>query len=273
MIDLHCHLLPGIDDGAADLATALAMARLAVADGISLLACTPHIYPGLYDNTAQGIEQALAEFRAELEAAAIPLELTYGADAHLTPELLAGLRAGRIPTLHRSRYFLLEPPHHVPPPRFAEAVFALQVAGYVPIITHPERLTWVVDHYETFCSLARSGVWLQLTTGSLTGRFGKSARYWGERFLDEGLAHILATDAHGVERRPPILSEGFQVAARYQGVEEAVRLVETRPQGILNNVEPSQLAAPPGLQRHAPNIQTPYRQGSLLKRWIRRVAG
>ncbi|MFO1433606.1 MAG: CpsB/CapC family capsule biosynthesis tyrosine phosphatase [Candidatus Competibacteraceae bacterium] len=273
MIDLHCHLLPGIDDGAADLATALAMAKVAVADGISLIACTPHIYPGLYDNTAPGIERAVAELRVELEAASIPLDLTCGADTHLVPELPAGLRTGRIPSLHGSRYFLLEPPHHVAPPQFAESVFTLQVAGYVPIITHPERLTWISHHYEVFCSLARSGVWMQVTAGSLTGRFGKSARYWGERLLDEGLVHILATDAHGVERRPPILSEGFQVAESYLGAEEAVRLVKTRPQGILDNLEPSKLIPPPGLQHNEPATAVPNQRGSFLTRWFRRVVG
>lgn len=273
MIDLHCHLLPGIDDGAPDLATALAMAELAVADGVAVIACTPHIYPGLYENTAPGIQQAMVELRTQLEAANIFLELTYGADTHLTPELLAGLRSGRIPSLHGSRYLLLEPPHHVAPPQFAESVFALQVAGYVPIITHPERLTWIPHHYQTFCSLARSGVWMQVTAGSLTGRFGKSARYWGERLLDEGLVHILASDAHGVERRPPILSEGLLVAERYLGAEEAARLVKTRPQGILANMEPSQFTLPPGLYNDHSAATIRDRRGSIFKRWFRRVAG
>ena len=114
---------------------------------------------------------------------------------------------------------------------------------------------------------------MQVTAGSLTGRFGKAARYWGERLLDEGLVYILATDAHSVERRPPILSEGFQVAERYLGTEEAVRLVKTRPQGILANVEPSQLAPPPGLHNDAAAAVIPDRRGSFFKRWLRRIAG
>ena len=114
---------------------------------------------------------------------------------------------------------------------------------------------------------------MQVTAGSLTGRFGKSARYWGERLLDEGLVHILATDAHGVERRPPILSEGLQVAERYLGAEEAVRLVRTRPQGIMANVNPSQFTPPPGLQNHAPATEIPDQRGSIFKRWLRRIAG
>lgn len=133
------------------------------------------------------------------------------------------------------------------PPRLAETAFELLTAGYVPVITHPERLSWIEDRYGTFLELARQGVWLQVTAGSLTGRFGKAARYWGERLLDEGWVHILATDAHGVDRRPPLLAEGRRAAERWLGAEEASHLVMTRPQGILNNVEPERLPAPPAL--------------------------
>ena len=111
MIDLHCHLLPGIDDGPPDLATALEMARIAAAaDGITLTACTPHIYPGLYNNEADQILAAVAAFRLQLQEAGIPLEITTGADIQLVPELLDGLNSGRFPTLHGSRFFLFEPP-------------------------------------------------------------------------------------------------------------------------------------------------------------------
>lgn len=245
MIDLHCHLLPGIDDGAPDLDTALAMARMAAADGIRTVACTPHIYAGLYENTGPGIRCAVTELRARIGEAGIDLDLAYGADTHLAPDLMAGLREGRVPSLHGSRYFLLEPPHHVAPPRFEDVVFGLVTAGYVPVITHPERLTWIHDHYPTFGRLVAAGAWVQLTAGSLTGRFGPAARYWGERLLDEGLTHILATDAHGLKNRPPLLAEGREAAARWVGAEEAVHLVQTRPQGILNDTEPGRLPALP----------------------------
>jgi protein-tyrosine phosphatase len=264
MIDLHCHLLPGIDDGAPDLATALAMARIAVADGIKVVACTPHIYPGMYDNNGPAIRRAVAELQRRLEEAGIPLRLTLGADAHIAPDLVAGLRAGQVPTLHDSRYFLLEPPHHVAPPRLAETVFDLLAAGYVPVITHPERLSWIEDRYETFGELARKGAWLQVTAGSLTGRFGKAAQYWGERLLDEGWVHILATDAHGVDRRPPLLAEGQRVAERWLGAGEALHLVETRPQGILDNLQPERLPAAPALNVNA----YAARSGSSWWRWL-----
>lgn len=263
MIDLHCHLLPGIDDGAPDLATSLSMARIAVADSIIVTACTPHIYPGMYDNNGPAIREAVATLQTRLDDAGIALQLTCGADTHIAPDLVVGLKNGRVPTLHDSRYFLLEPPHHVAPPRLEETVFQIMAAGYVPVITHPERLSWIEDRYLTFVDLARQGAWLQVTAGSLTGRFGSAAQYWGERLLDEGWVHILATDSHGVERRPPLLAEGRRAAERWVGAEEAVHLVQTRPQGILNHIDPDRLPAIPAL------AATPSRSGgSWFKRWF-----
>lgn len=247
MIDLHCHILPGIDDGAPDLDTALAMARLAVKDEITTIACTPHIYPGLYDNTQEGIQAAMEQLRQALAAAGIELELVMGADIQITPDLRKRLQHGEAPTLNGSRYFLFEPPHHVCPPRFSELAFDLSAAGYVPIITHPERLTWIGDHYRLFVDLALKGVWLQVTAGSLTGRFGRGARYWGERMLDEGLVHLLATDAHGLTRRPPLLGEGALAAEKWVGAEEARRLVEKRPQAVLADQAPDLVPLPPAL--------------------------
>ena len=106
-------MLPGIDDGAPDEATSLEMARIAVADGITTTACTPHIYPGLYENDAAGIKVGIVKLQRRLFDEGIALKLTIGADAHLTPELLGRLRAGTAPSLAGGRYFLLEPPHTI----------------------------------------------------------------------------------------------------------------------------------------------------------------
>lgn len=241
MIDLHCHLLPGIDDGAKDLATSLEMARVAVADGIHTIACTPHIYPGLYENDAAGIRRGIAALQRELDHAGIALKLVEGADVHLTPDLVAGIKADRIPRLNRTRYLLLEPPHHVAPPRFEEQVFNLQAHGFVPLITHPERLTWIEDNYPMFLRLARAGAWLQITAGALTGRFGRRPKYWSQRLLDEGPVHIIASDAHSVHRRPPLLAEAQVAAARQVGDNEAWALVRERPQAVLKNLAPEAL--------------------------------
>lgn len=248
MIDLHCHLLPAIDDGAVDLEMALEMARMAVADGITVTACTPHIYPGMYDNNRQGILAAIAAFQAELDQRGIDLKLVEGADVHVDPDLIAGMAQGRVPTLAGSRYLLLEPPHHVAPPRFEESVFDLMAAGYVPVITHPERLTWVETHYDLFTRLTQRGAWMQITAGVLTGRYGRRVQYWGDKFVAEGQGMILATDAHHPQRRPPLLAEARDAAAKLVGETEAQHMVLTRPQGIVQNLPPEQLPPPLCLQ-------------------------
>lgn len=239
-------MLPGIDDGAPDMPTALAMARAAVADGIELCACTPHIFPGRYDNSRQTIEWSAQALRDALRSEDIPLQIVVGADTHLVPGLLDRLRSGDVPTLAGSAYLLLEPAHHLIPRDFEHSVQALLADGYLPVITHPERLKWIDDYYDVFKRLVARGVWMQVTAGSLTGRFDAEARYWGEKMLDEGLVHLLATDAHGVGKRPPLLAEGRRAAEKWVGAEEATRLVIDRPRSIVEHQLPTATPAPSG---------------------------
>ena len=269
VIDLHCHLLPGIDDGPSDLTLSLTMAQAAVADGITTTACTPHIYPGLYENDAAGIERAIATLRVELARAGIPLTLVAGADTHLAPDMVDGLKQGRIPTLGGSRYFLFEPPHHVAPARMDDMIFSLMTAGYLPVVTHPERLSWIEENYEIFPRMVKAGAWMQITAGSLTGRFGRRPRYWAERMLDEGMVHLIATDAHNMARRGPWLAEGREAAALRVGAEEALHLVHTRPRGILDNAEPAALAAGMGTGILPASVSRPR---SRLQQWFGRNA-
>lgn len=249
MIDLHCHLLPGIDDGAKTLDVSLEMAQMAIEDGVTTIACTPHIYPGMYMNDKPGIEAACRALQHELDQRGMPLKLVVGADVHLVPGLIDGLKQGRIPTLNGSRYLLLEPSHTTPPPRFEDSVFNLIAAGYTPVITHPERLTWVENHYDVFLRLIDQGAWMQITAGALTGVFGPRARYWGERFVGEGHTHILASDAHSAGRRNTRLAFALEAATRLVGEQEARRMLIDRPQGILHDEPPHQHALPERIRR------------------------
>jgi protein-tyrosine phosphatase len=251
MIDLHSHILPGVDDGAPTLEAALAMARMAVGDGISHMAATPHFLPGVYDNDAADIAYRTEQFIRDLSHAGIGLRIVTGADAHIRPDFIDGLRSGRIPTLNRGRYVLFEPPHDILPQRLDDLLHNILVAGYVPVLTHPERLRWIEKHYALVRELALSGVWMQITAGSLTGRFGKRPHYWAQRMLAEGLVSILATDAHNLTSRPPLLAEAARAAESELGLEEAENLVVMRPQCIIENapVEASPpLPAPKGRQ-------------------------
>src|SRR6478672_636697 len=129
MIDLHCHMLPGIDDGAADLSVSIEMARASMADGVSVVACTPHILPGLYHNSGAQIRQATARLQQALNRERISLQLVAGADNHIVPDFVAQLRSGHLLPLADSRYVLVEPPHHIAPPRLENLFFDLLVAG------------------------------------------------------------------------------------------------------------------------------------------------
>lgn len=273
MIDLHSHLLPGIDDGAADLSVSLRMAEAFVADGVAIVACTPHILPGLYNNSAPQIRAATAQLQLSLNEAGIPLQLVAGADNHMVLDFVDQLRSGHLLTLANSRYVLVEPPHHVAPPRLEEFFFSLLVAGYVPILTHPERLTWIGASYGMFRRMVRAGVWVQVTAGSLSGIFGGTAQYWAERMLDEGCVHLLATDAHDLDRRAPNLGHGYELAAKRVGSVEAEHLVATRPRGVLLDDVPANLPEPAGAARVGGEDQQPNRHGDagrLLGR-LRRI--
>lgn len=244
MIDLHCHILPGLDDGAPSLDISLQMARMLVADGVIAVACTPHILPGVYPNNGPEIRAAVARFRAALAEADIALEVFAGSDAHITPDFVDKLERGQILSLADSRYVLIEPPHDLAPLRLEQFFLDVLLAGYVPIFTHPERMRWIRSQYRLVQSLTRSGVWMQLTAGSLTGDFGREAQFWGERMLDEGLVHLIATDAHDATWRPPSLLRGYEAAAARIGEVEARRMVVTRPWGIIQNACPSTLRRP-----------------------------
>jgi protein-tyrosine phosphatase len=251
MIDLHCHILPGMDDGAQDVSMAIEMARQFVADGVSVVACTPHILPGLYHNSGSQICAAVDELQQVLEDEGIDLQLVTGADNHVISDFVRQVRSGHLLTLANSRYILVEPPHHVVPPRFKEFFFNIQAHNYVPILTHPERLTWIKDHYDDVKQLADAGVWMQITAGSLSGSFGRNARYWAERLLDDGYAQLLATDAHDTHRRPPDLVRGREAAEKRIGKAQADHLVMTRPLGVLRNDNPAQLPKPLALDAAA----------------------
>jgi protein-tyrosine phosphatase len=262
MIDIHCHILPGIDDGACDLAMSLAMARLAVADGITAIVCTPHVTPGLYDNSTDNITNAVETLRLALADTEIALELCVGADVHIAPDLVRRLSEGEIPTIAGGDYFLFEPSHDVPPPHLVDFCQTILASGLHPVLTHPERLAWIEGHYNIIEELCRAGVVMQVTAGSITGDFGKRPRYWAERMLEEDRVDILATDAHNITGRPPVLSKARDVVAARLGDKKATFMVEGGPAMILGNLLlPAKAIRPASIKRHKPVAE-------WLSRWM-----
>ena len=266
MYDVHCHMLPAFDDGAQNLETALEMARIAVDDGITHLACTPHIYPGLFDYDTSRIQSAVDDFKSELVKENISLTIGMGADIQLVSEMVQRLRDGSMPTINKSLYLLFEPPHHIAPSGFSEAVHNVITAGYVPVITHPERLSWIETHYQEFISVAAQGAWMQITAGSLNGRFGERPQHWAEKMLNDGIVHILATDAHNLTTRAPLLSEGRLAASKLVGEQEADALVNERPMAIWNNLPVKEVSQPPAFDENGEFIIQSKKRPGLLAR-------
>jgi protein-tyrosine phosphatase len=264
LIDLHSHILFGVDDGAKTLEDSLAMGRMAAQDGIHVMACTPHFMAGMYDNQSNDIRHRVDQLNMVFEQEGIDIALVTGSDAHIRPDFVQALRNGDILTLHNSRYVLVEPPHNVLPARLDELFFNIQAAGYVPILTHPERLKWIEREYAFMVNAQKSGVWMQITAGSLTGRMGSRPQYWAKRMLSEGLVHIIATDAHNTRSRPPVLSEAFEIAKSELGLDEATHLVVTRPTTVLENALPG--TAPEVLTQHS-------RQSKASGGFLRRLFG
>jgi len=236
MIDLHCHLLPGIDDGPKDMAAAVALARQAVADGITHAIVTPHIHHGRWENTIAGIAEALSEFRAELLAANVPLTMAAAGEIRIGPEILSMLPANELPFLgvyNDKKVMLLELPHSHIPPGTDKIVAWLLKQNVLPMIAHPERNKDILRKFEKVEPLIDLGCLFQVTAGSVCGQFGEGAQERAEQLLDRGVVTVLATDAHHVDRRPANLRAGRDAAALIVGAEAADSLVYSTPLKIV----------------------------------------
>lgn len=232
MIDLHNHLLPGIDDGPADLPTALDMARMAVANGISHVVCTPHIHIGRYDNDSRTIAETCRRFNAALQEAGIDLKAGAAAEVRFSGELMTRVLDGSIPFLGQwegKKVLLLEFPHGDMPFGAERLTQWLLDKGIVPIIAHPERNKALMNHPSKLKPFIEQGCLLQVTAASAAGRFGERAMHLAHELLTNRVVSIMATDAHNLDHRPPLLQEGLLQAARILGEREAERLVIDTP--------------------------------------------
>ncbi len=241
MIDFHVHILPDLDDGPPTLAAALKLARLAVADGIHTLVATPHSPTSGQGQrySVEGIRERLAALRAALSEQAIPLEIIPGSELHYHPALPQHLAAGRVLPCGDGGAVLLECPNDYLPGGLDQLIFELQVAGYRVVLAHPERIKPVRKDLNRLLPLIERGVLMQLTADALTGKQGRNLQQAAETLLTHGMAHLLATDAHGPPpRRTPHLAEAQQYAATLVGEQAAAALVDAIPAALLRGETP-----------------------------------
>jgi protein-tyrosine phosphatase len=235
VIDLHCHYLPGIDDGPETLAEALDLARAAVADGITHAILTSHVHPGRYDNQRSNLQEAFNSFQSELVGANIALQVRMGGEARLSPELFDLIAEDQLPflgTVGGYRILLLEFPHQIIPVGSMRFVSSLIKQKIRPLIAHPERNKAIMENPEKVREFTESGCWLQLTAGSLAGRFGAQAEQVAYHLIDEGWNCVAATDAHNLINRPPMLSEARHALTQRYGAAMANAMVVDKPAAI-----------------------------------------
>ncbi len=236
MIDIHCHLLPGIDDGPETLEEALEMARIAVANGIELAHVTPHLHPGRWENDLAKITAAVETHRAALAAAGIPLELGFAAEVRLDYEILPLVEAGRVPflgTLEGYKVMLLEFPHSHVPVGADKFVAWLLARNIRPLIAHPERNKDLMREPARIEPFLEAGCLLQITADAITGGFGELCAQRAREFLERGWVSVRASDAHDTVDRPPRIAPGRNAAAQIVGEDEAQRMTYGTPLRIV----------------------------------------
>lgn len=254
MIDLHTHILPAVDDGAADLQTAVAMGRYAEEHGIEVICATPHFYGSV---TWAGVQQRVEDLRRHFAQEGLKVELVPGAELLMDSSLLQ-LQREEVPTYGgQGKFCLIELPMSQVPVYTDQVFFALQTMGITPIVAHPERYRAVGDDPNTVLSWLEHGCLIQVNTGSILGRFGAGAAETARILLTHDMAHFVASDAHSLHRRPPDLPAAHEVLVEMVGAERAKELVEDNPRAVLGGG-----FAP----RRAPRAYTRKRRFFLFRR-------
>jgi protein-tyrosine phosphatase len=239
MIDLHCHILPGLDDGARDLAHAVGMARIARDDGITHIAGTPHLYKGSFEFPDLGVfDEARDRLAGALREEGIAVTILPGAEVHISHGLVGEVRARRKSlTLAGSAYLIVEFPHDHVFSGAKDLFFELMSEGFVPIIAHPERNAMFARVPGLLYELVSMGALAQINAGSLMDAHGLEAGEAAHRFLELGLAHFIASDGHNTHSKAPRLTAAAEIAAAVVGEANASALVTDNPRAVIEDRE------------------------------------
>jgi protein-tyrosine phosphatase len=231
--DLHCHLLPGIDDGPRNWEASLALARLAAAEGIHTIVATPHQLGRYEGNTREHILELTMEAQDRISKAGLELSILPGADVRIQENLEQLVRERRVVTLaDRHVHLLLELPHGQVLP-LANLIHQLNRQGVDCILSHPERNDHLQQNPEVLRPWVQQGCLVQVTSGSITGQFGPKARALCRWLFRENMVHVVATDAHDVTHRPPLLRQAYRTVCRWAGVARARKVFVENPNAVV----------------------------------------
>lgn len=233
MIDLHSHVLFGLDDGARTIDDAVAMARAAVADGTTTMVATPHFDHPQYRTAEEAASRTLAALRARIAAEGIPLELLAGGELTFSEHTRGRVQRRQLPVIAAGPWVLLEL-YDPLPPGIDDELFQFGLHGYQVLLAHPERFRAVQSSPDLVQRWVERGMHVQITAQSLTGEMGQRNERAARTLLERRLVHVIASDTHNAARRPPGLSRAREVAADLLGSEEAADALVTRnPRAIV----------------------------------------
>lgn len=239
MIDLHSHILAGIDDGAKNTDQSIAMAKQAVAAGVTKMVCTPHIHQGYFDNTISSIQNAFDQLKNALLEAHCDLKIAFAAEVRICPEITDWVKQGTIPYIGKwngRNALLVELPHSHVPPGSDNLVRWLMNNNVQPIIVHPERNRDIMADYRKLSLLKQAGAIFQVTAGSFCGRFSEPSAQTALTMLNEGKITFIASDTHNTERRPNDMGACLDVIKDVVGQDQALKLLNDTPDMITQDL-------------------------------------
>ncbi len=235
MIDIHCHIIPNIDDGCRNITESIALLKIAATDGIRRMVCTPHIHKGRFDNNQDNIQLGLSMLKKSAKEEGIDIELAGAAEVRFDSEIIDLLENDTLPLygeLDGQHYMLLELPHSNIPPGATHLINYLQNKGIKPVIAHPERNIELLRNPEKITQFTNLGCWLQITAGSIIGQFGQRCHELAHYYLEQDMVNVVASDAHNIKHRPPLLSEAKENIAKLYGEQRAQLLFWQNPYDI-----------------------------------------
>jgi protein-tyrosine phosphatase len=245
MIDLHTHILPGVDDGVKTMDDAVAFSRMAAADGVTTIVATPHYRDGFFVNPRTEVLAGVQALNARLQSDNVPLTVLPGAEVHISADVVARVKAGHAPTLaDNGRTVLFELSMSQYPLDLENLVFQMRLAGLQVLFAHPERIRYFEDDMSRYEAVVRLGAFGQLTTGSVTGLFGEDVAAFSEELARKRLVHVIASDAHNTRGRPPVMSAAVRELGSWVGDALALRMADDIPKAFLEGRDPDLPPAP-----------------------------
>ena len=238
MIDIHTHILPGIDDGAQVIEESIEIAKRASDEGVKAIVATPHVLEAISEDGWERIRDIFDRLKQRLISAKIGIDIILGAELFISPEVPAWIKRNRELTINGgNKYILIELPLYEIPPFTEQTIFELLLQGVVPIIAHPERCMAIQQDTNRLSALIGKGVLTQANVGSLTGKYGKAARKTAKTLLTRNLIHMIGTDVHTLSNGSYPLSQGVNMAAEVVGIERAKEMVTSVPGRMIRGEE------------------------------------